>query len=355
MRSRLIIGQPLSRLPAALAKEIPRGAKVAVIADAAVANRWGAPLRAALARRGFDAHRLVVPSGESSKSLAQAGRLHRELARRRFERKSWLVALGGGVVGDLTGFVAATYLRGVPFVQAPTTLLAQVDASIGGKTGVDIPEGKNLVGAFYHPRLIWIDPEVLSTLPARHWRNGLAEVIKYGAIRDARLFARLEARMEDLVQGRPAAWTPIIARCAAIKADVVERDPVETRGVRAMLNFGHTVGHAIEAAAGYRGVLHGEAVSIGMAVAGALSERLCGLPGIDRVRLNSLLARAGLPTRLLRPLRRSALLEYLQRDKKSDRGTVKFVLLKKLGAAQGGWTVPEVALSEALAAAGVRS
>jgi 3-dehydroquinate synthase len=324
-----------------------------VVADAAVAGRWGRSLTSGLKKAGFETSLTVIPSGERSKTLAQAGRLYRELARRRFERTSVLIALGGGVVGDLTGFVAATFLRGIKLVQVPTTLLAQVDAAIGGKTAVDIPEGKNLVGAFYHPLFVWIDPSLLKTLPARHWRNGLAEVIKYGAVRDTRLLARLEKRIDDLVKGYSPEWAPIIARCARIKADIVRKDPIETTGLRAILNFGHSVGHAVEAAAGYRDYLHGEAIAVGMAVAGRLSEKLAGLKPFDRSRLESLLRRAGLPLEARKPIARRRLFEFLSRDKKARDGTVRFVLLKGLGGAASGQAVPADLLATELHASGL--
>jgi 3-dehydroquinate synthase len=346
--SRLIIGRPLKQLPAALAQEARTHAKVMIVADSAIARRYGKPLLGGLKKAGFLAHLIVISSGESSKTLAQTGKLYRALAREKFERASWLIALGGGVIGDLTGFAAASYLRGIPFIQVPTTLLAQVDASIGGKTGVDIPEGKNLVGAFYHPRIIWIEPALLKTLPARHWRNGLAEVIKYGAIRDAQLFALLERKIEKLVQGYSRDWVPIIRRCALIKTEVAEKDPYETKGLRAILNFGHTVGHAIEAAAGYRDYLHGEAISIGMFVGGLLSEELSGLSSLDRIRLGTLLTKAGLPARVSRPIPREKLLQFLARDKKAQDGAVRFVLLKKVGQAVSGRSVPSGALADAL-------
>src|SRR5205823_12467368 len=193
----------------------------------------------------------------------------------------------------------------VPDVKGPTTILAQVDASIGGKTGVDVPEGKNLVGSFYHPRFVWIDPSVLKTLPARHWRNGMAEVIKYGAICDAGLFEVLEQKIDGLLKGYSAEWEPVIRRCAEHKADIVKKDPTETTGLRAILNFGHSVGHAIEAATGYRRYLHGEAISIGMFVAALLSEQLSGLSGLDRIRLGTLLTKAGLPARVSSPIPRA--------------------------------------------------
>jgi 3-dehydroquinate synthase len=324
-----------------------------VVADAAVAGRWGRRLAAGLKKAGFEASLTTIPSGERSKTLAQAGRLYRALARGQFDRKSVLVALGGGVVGDLTGFVAATFLRGIKLVQVPTTLLAQVDAAIGGKTAVDIPEGKNLVGAFYWPLFVWIDPSLLKTLPARHWRNGLAEVIKCGATRDAGLFARLERRINRLVQGYSPEWAPIIARCARIKAEVVRRDPMETTGLRAVLNFGHSVGHAVEAAAGYQGYLHGEAIAVGMAVAGRLSEKAAGLKPVDRIRLESLLRRAGLPLEVRKPIPRRRLFEFLARDKKARDGAVRFVLLKGLGRAASGRSVPHPLLVSALSASGL--
>ncbi len=351
--SRLVIGEPLARLPSALAKEARDNAKVLIVADAAVAGLYGKKLAAGMKKAGFDARLVRIPSGERSKTLAQAEKLYRTLARANFERKSWLVALGGGVVGDLTGFVAATYLRGIPYVQVPTTLVSQVDASIGGKTGVDIPEGKNLVGSFYHPRLIWIDPALLKSLPEKHWRNGLAEVIKYGAIRDRKLFRLLERKIDRLAKGFSPDWVPVIARCARIKAEVVEKDPAETTGLRAILNFGHSVGHAIEAADGYREYLHGEAISIGMFVAGVLSEELTGLETVDRIRLGTLLTKAGLPARVKRPIPRERLLRYLARDKKVQDGTMRFVLLKGLGEAVSHQVVPPEILDPALSVSGL--
>jgi 3-dehydroquinate synthase len=238
-------------------------------------------------------------------------------------------------------------------VQVPTTLLAQVDAAIGGKTAVDIPEGKNLVGAFYEPLFVWIDSALLKTLPEKHWRNGLAEVIKYGAIRDARLFERLERRISHLVKGYSPEWPPIIARCAEIKAEIVKKDPLETTGLRALLNFGHSVGHAVEAAAGYSGYLHGEAISIGMVVAALLSERLTGLDSSDRIRLESLLTRAGLPVRVRKPIARRLIKDFLARDKKVRDGVVRFVLLKGLGKAVSGQGVSPKFLDAALSASGL--
>ncbi len=351
--SELIIGRTLAELPGVLAQVAKSGSKVMVVADSAVASRYGQGLKNALSRAGFDVSLTRVPSGERSKTLSQARSLYRTLARKKYERKSWLLALGGGVVGDLTGFIAATFLRGLSYAQVPTTLLAQVDASIGGKTGIDIPEGKNLVGSFYHPRLIWITPALLKTLPVRHWRNGLAEVIKYGAIADAALFEQLESKMDVLCQGYSPEWDAIIARCARIKEEIVKKDPTERTGLRALLNFGHTVGHAIEGAMGYRHYLHGEAISIGMWVAGVLSEQMTGLDGQSRIRIGNLLSRAGLPSRVSRKIPRAHLLQYLARDKKSLGGKVGFVLLKEIGKAISGQEVPPEILSVALQSAGL--
>jgi 3-dehydroquinate synthase len=352
-RSDIAVGEAMTALPDALSKYARPGAKVAVVSDAAISGRQGKPLVSGLTGAGYDATLLEVPSGEKSKDLKQAGQLYRRLAKDKFERGSWLVALGGGVVGDLTGFVAATYLRGISYVQAPTTLLAQVDSSLGGKTGVDIPEGKNLVGAFHHPALIWIDPAALKTLPKAHWRTGMAEVIKYGAIWDAKLFETLEKSADDLMKGYSPAWVPIITRCAQIKADVVSKDPTETKGLRALLNFGHSVGHAIEGATGYEIYSHGEAISIGMFVAGFLSQQYGLMDGIDRIRLGTLLTKAGLPARVRRPIRRERLMEFLARDKKAEAGVVRFVLLKGIGKAVSGQAIDPEYLDAALSASGL--
>ena len=241
----------------------------------------------------------------------------------------------------------------MPYVQAPTTLLAQVDSSIGGKTGVDTPEGKNLVGSFYPPRMIWIDPSVLRTLPARQWRNGIAEVIKYGAICDSRLFALLEKKIGRLVKGYTPEWEPVIRRCAELKAKIVQKDPLDANGKRAILNFGHSIGHAIEAVTGYGRYLHGEAISIGMFVAGRLSEQLMGLSALERIRLGTLLTRAGLPARVNAPIPRARLLRFLARDKKAQDGSVRFVLLKGLGKAASGQKVHPKPLAQALSFAGL--
>ena len=302
---------------------------------------------------GYDVSLVSIPSGEKSKTLRQAERLYAFCARSGLDRKSWIIALGGGVTGDVAGFVAATYLRGISFVQIPTTLLAQVDSSIGGKTGIDIPQGKNLVGSFYQPRLVWIDPQLMKSLPKEHWRNGMAEVIKYGAILDEKLFATLEKQMEELVTGYSAAWVPIIARCAELKADVVEEDPHETIGLRAILNFGHSLGHAIEAATGFTRYLHGEAISSGMFVAAIISQQQELMDQVDRIRLGTLLTKRDCRFGVRAPIARKPLMEFLARDKKATAGTVRFVLLEGIGQAKSGQTVSPEVLEVALTTVGL--
>jgi 3-dehydroquinate synthase len=262
------------------------------------------------------------------------------LAAHRLERKSFIVALGGGVVGDLAGFIAATYLRGIDFVQVPTTLLAQVDSSVGGKTGVNLRAGKNLVGAFYQPRLVLCDLATLKTLPEREFRAGLAEVIKYGIIFDAKLFARLERDLPKILQRDAGTLSEIIARCCEIKAEIVSQDETET-GPRAILNFGHTIGHAIENSFGYGKFLHGEAISIGQVAAAKLSQNTLGLPNRDVDRIEKLFKRVGLPTRIIiTSAQRRKLFAAILLDKKVSGGEIKFVLAKKIGKVVWAQKVP---------------
>ena len=264
------------------------------------------------------------------------------------ERKSFIVALGGGVVGDLAGFVAATYLRGVPFVQVPTTLLAQVDSSVGGKVGINLKAGKNLVGAFHQPRLVLCDLSTLGSLPMREYRSGLAEVIKYGIIYDARLFALLERELPKLLRRDPRTLAAVVARCCEIKADVVRQDETES-GLRAILNFGHTIGHALEAISHYGKYLHGEAIAIGQVVAAKLSAQVLGLLGSEVERIDRLFQRAGLPTQLnLSAADKRKVLLAMQLDKKVSAGQIKFVLARRIGAVEFDHEVPAGLLAEAI-------
>lgn len=321
-------------------------ARCAVISDRTVARYYGKIVMRSLRAAGFDPVLISVNPGESAKCLATILNCYDELAAHRLERKSFIVALGGGVVGDLAGFVAATYLRGIGFVQAPTTLLAQVDSSVGGKVGVNLKAGKNLVGAFYQPRLVLCDLSTLDTLPVREFRAGLAEVIKYGIIYDAKLFARLERNLEKIFGREPQLLASIVARCCEIKAEVVSQDETES-GRRAILNFGHTIGHAIEAISGYGKYLHGEAISIGQVAAARLSKEITGLPDSEVDRIRELFSAAGLPTRIrLSAAARKNLFRAMLLDKKVSGGEIKFVLAQKIGKIRFGQKVSGEAVAK---------
>ena len=274
---------------------------------------------------------VVLPDGESHKTLANVSRVLDVLVANRFARDCTVVALGGGVVGDMAGFAAACYQRGVSYVQIPTTLLSQVDSSVGGKTGVNHPGGKNLIGAFHQPIVVLADTRTLATLPPRELRAGLAEVIKYGLICDPDFFAWLEVHMEELLQGKPEALAHVIHRSCQIKAEIVGRDERE-QGDRALLNLGHTFGHAVESATAYKEWLHGEAIGGGLLMAAAMS-RECGLlRAEDVVRLQKLLERTGLPTRFETVSPETAL-EHMRIDKKVQSGRIRLILLRKIGEA----------------------
>ena len=299
-----------------------------------VASLYGEAVETELKRAGLQSSSLEVPDGESAKTLTQASRLYDQLIELEADRQTCLVSLGGGATCDLTGFVASTFLRGVPLAQVPTTLLAQVDASVGGKTAVNHERGKNLIGTFYQPRLVWVDPEVLTSLSARELRTGLAEVIKVAAIWDADLFRWLEEHVEAIIALEPTPLCDAITRACGIKAEVVGLDEREA-GLRALLNFGHTLGHATENVAGYSKVTHGEGVAIGMAYAARLSEerKLCPRGTCQRVR--TLLERAGLPTEVPTSLiDREAYLRAIAVDKKMRDDRVGFVVLREIGRAE---------------------
>jgi 3-dehydroquinate synthase len=271
----------------------------------------------------------MVRAGERSKSLLMASRLYTQLAKRGADRQSLICALGGGVIGDLSGFVAATYMRGIPFVQIPTTLLAMVDRSIGGKTGVNHALGKNLIGAFYPPRAVFTDTAVLQSLPEREYLCGLSEIVKAGAIADSALFTFIEEHVDAVQQRQMPVLNTLIERAIAVKVRVVQEDPTE-RGVRAILNFGHTIGHALEAVTAYTQYTHGEAVAIGMALVAQLSERLGHCSVAVRNRLTALIEAVGLPTTYT-GVSTADLLEAMTHDKKTLNGVVRFVLLTDIG------------------------
>ncbi len=331
-------GGLLSRLGVECA-QLKLGRRCAVITDANVGRRFAKAAMKSLAASGFEPVLITVPAGETSKRITVVEKCYDQLAAHRLERKSFIVALGGGVVGDLAGFVAATYLRGIPFVQVPTTLLAQVDSSVGGKTGVNLKSGKNLVGAFYQPQLVLCDLDTLRTLPKREYLSGFGEIIKYGVIYDAILFAQLERNLSKLLQRDPAGLAAVVARCCEIKADVVGQDETES-GLRAILNFGHTIGHAIENSSGYGKFLHGEAIAIGQVAAAKLSHEILGLPSGDVERVEKLFIRAGLPVRIrLNPAQRKKLFAAMKLDKKVSGGEIKFVLAQKIGRVSWGQKV----------------
>lgn len=304
--------------------------RVAVITDEAVAGLYGRVALESLRREGFAPELLVIPAGEGSKNLDTVRNLYDELIRREFDRGCGICALGGGVVGDVAGFVAATYLRGLPWIQVPTTLLAQVDSSVGGKTGVNHPAGKNLIGAFWQPEFVLADPEVLATLPPRELHAGLAEVVKAALIADPALFSLLEARWEELLRGDLDPLEGAIEAACRVKAAVVSRDERE-RGHRRILNFGHTIAHALEAATGYGHFLHGEAVAWGMVGAAWLSWRRGLLDGGDLTRIEMLLVR--LPKPPIPDIPAERFLEHLRHDKKIVAGTLHYVLLRGIGEA----------------------
>jgi len=328
-----------------LAARLP-APRTVVVSNAVVAAHWLAPLRESLANAGVVSEAILIPDGEIHKTMASLNDVLTRLLEIRAERSTTLVALGGGIVGDVAGFAAAVYQRGMPFVQVPTTLLAQVDSSVGGKTGVNHPLGKNMIGAFYQPRAVLIDTDVLQTLPDRELSAGLAEIIKYGAIRDAGFLGWLEANIERLVARDPAALTHAIGVSCHIKAEVVAADERES-GDRALLNFGHTFGHAIEAGVGYGEWLHGEAVATGMVMAAEVSARLGTIAESDVERLRALLRRARLPVDAPR-LSADRYLALMGRDKKVVAGELRFVLLDRLGSARLRSDVPEPLLRAVL-------
>ncbi len=325
-------------------RKLALGRRCAVISDRNVAPIYSPAVLQSLRAAGFEPHLIVVPAGETAKCLKNVQACYDQLAAHRLERQSFIVALGGGVVGDLAGFVAATYLRGVAFVQVPTTLLAQVDSSVGGKVGVNLPAGKNLVGAFHQPRLVLCDLNTFRTLPEREFRAGLAEVIKYGIIYDAPFFARLERDLAKLLRRETRCLGEVVARCCEIKAGVVGQDETES-GQRAILNFGHTVGHALEAISRYGQYLHGEAIAIGQVAAARLSAAQLGLPAADVERIRRLFHQCGLPTSVrLTPAQRTKLLAAMRLDKKVSAGEIKFVLAERLGKVRWGEAVPAALL-----------
>ena len=342
----IAIGAGLLGQSALLARHI-QGRQVAIVSNTTVAPLYLEQLAAPLRAAGKDVIPIVLPDGEQYKNADSLMLVFDALLAHKCDRKTTMVALGGGVIGDLTGYAASSYMRGVPFIQVPTTLLAQVDSSVGGKTGINHPLGKNMIGAFYQPQAVLADTATLSTLPARELSAGLAEVIKHGAIIDGAFFDWIERHIARLMARDPAALAYAIQRSCEIKADVVRQDEREG-GLRAILNFGHTFGHAIEAGLGYGAWLHGEAVGCGMVMAADLSQRAGLVDAATVARVRALVAAAGLPVKAP-DLGAARWLELMEVDKKNEGGAIKFILLKPLGS-PSITTAPEAQLLATLAA-----
>jgi len=348
----IAIGPGLIDQAGALCRPLLAAPKVTIVSDETVAPLYGARLAASFDKAGIKASTVTVPAGENSKEFGAFGRLMNELLDQRPDRRTTLVALGGGVVGDLTGFAASVLLRGVDFIQVPTTLLAQVDSSVGGKTGINTRHGKNLVGTFYQPRLVLADTDVLDSLPRRELLAGYAEVAKYGLIDDPAFFAWCETNGADVLSGDAAKRTYAIEQSCLAKARIVAADERETTDLRALLNLGHTFGHALEAETGFGSdLLHGESVGTGMAMAFDLSARLGLCPAADAERVRRHLGAVGLPMRLRaiggdnrRSWDATRLIEHMRGDKKAEGGRLTFVMALGIGKAFVSREVDEAAL-----------
>jgi 3-dehydroquinate synthase len=332
-----LVGSGLVEKAGALLAQKFEGRACAIVSDDNVAPLFGQTVVRSLTSAGFRPTLITVPAGEASKSLGQAEAICQRMSEAGLDRSSFLIALGGGMVGDLGGFAAAIYHRGIACVQMPTTLLAQTDSSIGGKTAVNTAAGKNLIGAWHHPALVIADIDTLDALPPREWKQGFAEIIKHAIIRDAEMFEEV-ARASSLRNREDASWKlalpSLVRRNIEIKARIVAADDRELSGERAVLNFGHTVGHAIENAGEYRAFLHGEAVSLGIAAACEISVRKAGLSEIERDRILATLRAFDLPTRLPADFPREKILEAIRFDKKFQRGEVRFVMTSAIGSAR---------------------
>lgn len=330
-------------------KPLKLGKKVLLVSNKEIFDHYGEMAISSLQEAGFDTYTHEIPEGEVHKTLDSIARLYDTASENRLERSSTMVALGGGVVGDMTGFAAATWKRGINFVQVPTSLLAMVDASIGGKTGVNHPSGKNFIGAFYQPRLVLIDPQVLKTLPDREFRAGMAEVIKYGVILDANLFAKLEReeRLDNFACLSEELLQLILTQSCQAKANVVSEDEKED-GLRAILNYGHTIGHAIESLTGYSVINHGEAVAMGMVAAGRIATKLKMWTQEEELRQFKLIQKVGLPVQIPANLDTEAAIKLLPTDKKAKNGQVPFILPTEIGKVTIIDSVPSDIIREAI-------
>lgn len=342
----ILIGYDVRERIGALLAGLGIARRYVVVTDANVEALYGRRLIEELMGFGLPVEMIAFPAGEASKNIDTALTIVRQLVKAGADRKTALMALGGGVVGDVTGLVASLYMRSIPYLQIPTTLVAQVDSSIGGKTAIDLREGKNLLGTFYQPRVVLTDPAFLTTLPEEEFINGLAEVVKYGIIEQGNLFTLLEDEMAALKQLHRDVLVRVIERCCAIKKSFVEVDEMD-EGPRRFLNFGHTLGHALEAASNYE-LSHGPGVSLGMMAAARLSEEIGGLPGRDRERIEQLIIKAGLPTTIPGHISTDLIMSKLTADKKKSGTTINFVLLREMGAPFVTGEVGETMLRETI-------
>ncbi len=344
----ILIGKgAIARLPAII-KSLKFDGSVVVIADKTVLSKARSVIDPVFKKIKNELHWITIPGEERSKSLKVYEQTAHKISRKTKMHRPLIIALGGGVVGDLGGFVAATYRRGGPCIQIPTTLLAQVDSAIGGKVGVDLPQAKNLIGAFKQPRAVLMDPDFLETLPVKQLHNGLAEIIKYGVIKDDRLFRFLEGNIKKILSLDRRTMERIICDCATIKARIVEKDELDNKKIRIILNFGHTLGHAVEAAAGYTAAYnHGESIAIGMLLAGEIALKLDMFDEKDLLRIKKLIRSAGLPVKTKNVSVKEIMNSYAH-DKKFTRGTNRFVLPKKIGSVEVIEDIPEILIKNVL-------
>jgi len=327
----------------------PFSPKIALVSNPTVFGLYGERVLNSIRNAGFDCLEVLIDDGEEHKNLISLQHIYSDLLRHKLDRSSALIALGGGVIGDITGFAASTYMRGIAYVQVPTTLLAQVDSSVGGKTGVNHELGKNMIGTFWQPRLVWIDVETLKTLPGKELLAGMAEVIKYGVIHDGKLFDFLDAEKKSILNLQEQALIHIIKRSCEIKADVVSKDEREA-GLRAILNYGHTIGHAVETVTRYTQYLHGEAVAIGMHLEARLAQKLNFISSDTAERIRNLIEAYGLPSELPHGLDRESVLSSMHLDKKAIAGKLTFVLPEKIGSVKIKREIDEQVLREILKA-----
>jgi len=327
---KIVIGHNILPKLGAQLKKMNIGHDAVIITNPVVKKYYGQAIETSLKRAGFSVRFFQVPDGERSKSVKAAHDLLNRIASYDAMKQIFVIVLGGGVIGDLAGYVASVYKRGVPYVQVPTSFLAQIDSAIGGKVAVDLSVGKNLVGAYYHPKIVWSDTRVLATLDQRQLRNGLAEVVKYGVIYDRKFFNYVQVNYKKVLSCDPKVLTAIVTRCSQIKANIVARDEKETKSIRTILNFGHTIGHAIETASGFNRYQHGEAIALGMRVACAISFRLKMIGIVEANQILQLLTDIGLPQEIKSVSLRD-ILSIMQHDKKFIRGKNRFVLVSRIG------------------------